>query len=38
MGKQAQAASRGAFMIIGILGGPVLLFGGGSLLHAIFGG
>lgn len=37
MGRQAEAATRGAFMIIGVLGGPVLFFGGGALLHAIFG-
>ena len=37
MGKQAEAMTRGAFIIIGILSGPALLFGGGALLHAIFG-
>jgi len=37
MGRQAKAATRGAFMIIGILAGPVLFFGGGALLHVIFG-
>lgn len=37
MGRQADAMARGGCAIIGIIAGPVILFGGGSLLHAIFG-
>jgi len=37
MARQTEAMARGGCAIIGILAGPIILFGGGSLLHAIFG-
>ena len=31
------AAGRGCFLVLGFLLGPILFFGGGALLHVIFG-